>query len=69
MFKITYIKKLSNAVRKLIFTNITLSMSINFIAIILSVMGFLTPVLGALVHNVGSVVVILNAAMLYERKV
>lgn len=67
--KITYIKKLSNAVRKLIFTNITLSMCINFIAIILSVMGFLTPVLGALVHNVGSVVVILNAAMLYERKV
>ena len=28
----------------------------------------LTPVTGALVHNLGSVLVILNGALLYDRK-
>lgn len=47
---------------------ITLSMCINFIAIILSVMGVLTPTTGALVHNAGSCFVVLPAALLYDRK-
>ncbi len=49
--------------------NISLSMIINFIAITLSVLGLLNPVTGALVHNVGSVLVVLNAALLYDRKI
>ncbi len=66
--KISYIKKLSNATIFSIKFNITLAMIINFVAIILSVMGLLTPATGALVHNAGSVLVVLNAARLYDKK-
>ena len=37
-------------------------------AIVLSVMGVLGPISGALVHNAGSVLVVLNAALLYDRR-
>lgn len=66
--KIPYLKKLSTATIKIIKFNITASMVINLAAIILSVMGLLNPITGALVHNVGSVLVVLNAALLYDRK-
>ena len=66
--KIPYLKRLSNATVKLIKLNITLSMLINFAAIVLSVLALLNPVTGALVHNAGSVLVVLNAALLYDRK-
>ncbi|WP_373078931.1 heavy metal translocating P-type ATPase [Fusobacterium varium] len=66
--KIPYLKKLSAATIKTIKFNITASMTINLAAIILSVMGLLNPITGALVHNVGSVLVVLNAALLYDRK-
>ncbi len=67
--KISYIKKLSNATIFSIKFNICLSMAINFVAIILSVMGLLNPATGALVHNAGSVLVVLNAARLYDKKI
>ena len=66
--KIPYLRKLSAATIKTIKFNITASMIINIVAIILSVMGLLNPITGALVHNVGSVLVVLNAALLYDRK-
>lgn len=66
--KIPYLKKLSTATIKTIKFNITASMVINLAAIILSVMGLLNPISGALVHNVGSVLIVLNAALLYDRK-
>lgn len=66
--KIPYLKKLSDTTLNTIKLNIILSMLLNFVAIILSVMGYLNPITGALVHNVGSVLVVLNAALLYDRK-
>ena len=66
--KIGYIKRLSNATAKTIKFNIVMSMVINFVAIAFSVRGLLTPVTGALVHNAGAVLVVLNAARLYDRK-
>ena len=66
--KIGYIKRLSNATLKTIKFNIIAAMVINIVAIILSVIGLLNPVTGALVHNVGSVLVVLNAALLCDRK-
>lgn len=66
--RIGYLKKLSNAVIESITVNISLSMGINFVAIILSMLGIMGPISGALVHNAGSVLVILNAALLYDRK-
>ena len=44
--------------------NLTASMALNFVAIGLAIGGFLTPVLGALVHNAGSVAVIINSSLL-----
>ena len=65
---IPYLKRLSNATVKLIKFNITLAMCINFVAILLSFLGVLTPVTGALWHNAASVLIVLNAARLYDRK-
>jgi heavy metal translocating P-type ATPase len=48
--------------------NLTFSMSLNFLAIILAVTGILNPVVGALVHNAGSVLVIINSALLLNWK-
>jgi len=65
---IPYLKRLSDSTVHTIKFNITVSMAINFTAILLSVTGVLNPVTGALVHNAGSVLVVLNAALLYDRK-
>ena len=66
--KIPYLKRLSNATVKLILFNITISIVFNVAAIVLSLFGLLNPVTGALAHNAGSVAVVLNAALLYDRK-
>ena len=66
--KIPYLKRLSNATVTTIKTSIILSMCINFVAIVLSLMEVLTPTTGALVHNAGSCFVVLIAALLYDRK-
>ena len=46
--------------------NMTFSMTLNFIAITLAIIGTLSPVAGALVHNAGSVLVITNSAFLLK---
>lgn len=48
--------------------NLSFSMLLNFIAIILAMTGILNPVIGALVHNAGSVFVIVNSAFLMKDK-
>ena len=66
--KLPYLKRLSNATVKTIKFSICLSMCINLLAVLLSVMGVLNPTTGALVHNAGSCFVVLIAALLYDRK-
>lgn len=46
--------------------NMTFSMALNFLAITLAIIGTLNPVVGALVHNAGSVLVITNSALLLK---
>lgn len=46
--------------------NLSFSMLLNFIAIILAITGILNPIVGALVHNAGSVLVIINSAILLK---
>ena len=43
-------------------------MGLNLLAVILAATGALNPVIGALVHNAGSVAVVLNAAFLLKWK-
>lgn len=66
--KIPYLKRLSVVTVRTIKFSIFLSLFINFLAIILSLNGFLTPTTGALVHNAGSFFVVLIAALLYDRR-
>ena len=66
--KIPYLKRLSNATVKTIKFSIALSMFINILAVVLSVLGLLNPTTGALVHNAGSVFVVLIATLLYDWK-
>lgn len=48
--------------------NLTFSLTLNFVAIILAITGIMGPVVGALVHNCGSVLVIANSALLLNWK-
>lgn len=66
--KIPYLKRLSDATVNTIKFSIGLSMCINAAAVTCSVLGILNPTTGALVHNAGSVFVVMIAALLYERK-
>ena len=49
--------------------NLSFSMMLNFAAIILAALGLLNPVTGALVHNAGSVAVVLHSALLLKWQV
>ena len=62
--ELPHLLKLSRRMMNTIRINLTFSMTLNFIAIILAVTGILNPVVGALVHNAGSVLVIVNSAFL-----
>ena len=55
---------LSHRMMTTIKLNMTFSMALNFVAIVLAIIGTLNPVVGALVHNAGSVLVITNSAFL-----
>ncbi len=66
--KLPYLCILGRSTIRTIRVSIALSMAINLAAIILSALGLLTPITGAIVHNAGSVFVVLIAALLYDRK-
>lgn len=66
--KIPYLKRLSNETAYSIKFNIIASLVINIVAVTMSILGLLNPITGALVHNIGSVLVVLNAARLYDKK-
>ncbi len=65
--KVPYLVQLSKSTFNTIKFNIITSMTLNIIAIILSTIGVLNPITGALFHNAGSVIVVLNAALVYNR--
>ena len=66
--ELPHLLKLSKHMMKVIKANLTFSMTLNFVAIILAITGILNPVVGALVHNAGSVFVIVNSAFLLRYK-
>lgn len=61
-----HLLKLSKHMMKIIKINLAFSMGLNFVAVILAMTGMLGPVVGALVHNAGSVLVIMNSAILLK---
>ena len=65
---IPHLLALSKRMMTTIKLNMTFSMALNFVAIILAMVAVLNPVTGALVHNAGSVLVIVNSALLLRWK-
>ena len=59
---------LSRRMMRTIKLNMAFSMALNFAAIALAAAGILHPVAGALVHNAGSVLVIINSSLLLKWK-
>lgn len=59
---------LSKKMMRKIHFNLAFSMLLNFAAVTLAITGALGPVIGALVHNAGSVAVIINSAFLLNWK-
>ena len=64
--ELPHLLSLSRRMMSTIKLNLTFSMTLNFVAIALAFPGILNPVVGALVHNAGSVLVILNSALLLK---
>lgn len=64
--ELPHLLALSKKMMATIKLNLTFSMTLNFIAIGLAFPGILSPVIGALVHNAGSVLVIINSAVLLK---
>lgn len=67
--KIPELIRLAKRVMRTITQNIWISMGINFGAIILASIGLMGPVVGALVHNMGSVLVVINSALILRYNV
>ncbi len=64
--ELPHLLALSKRMMSTIHLNLAFSMGLNFLAIFLAMTGVLNPVVGALVHNAGSVAVILNSALLLK---
>ena len=64
--ELPHLMALSRRMMTTIRMNLTFSMGLNFLSIVLAMAGTLNPVVGALVHNAGSVAVILNSALLLK---
>lgn len=66
--ELPHLLALSKRMMTTIKCNLGFSMGLNFLAIILAISGILNPVVGALMHNMGSVIVIVNSALLLKWK-
>ena len=62
--ELPHLQRLSKRMMLTIKCNLTFSMALNFVSIILAMAAVIDPVVGALIHNSGSVIVILNSALL-----
>ena len=62
--EIPHLVALSKRMMTTIKINLSFSLLLNFVAIILAMIGTLSPVWGALVHNGGSLLVVANSALL-----
>ncbi len=62
--EIPHLVALSKRMMTTIKINLSFSLILNFVAIILAMIGTLSPVWGALVHNGGSLLVVANSALL-----
>lgn len=63
---IPHLIKISRKTIKIININIAFSLVLNITAMILAILGIVNPISGALIHNIGSVIVIIYSATLIK---
>lgn len=61
---LTFFFALGRHTKKIININLLFAISFSFIMMILATIGIITPIFGAIAHNLGSITVILNSARL-----
>jgi len=67
--QLPFLIRLSRKMTRTINANIAISLAINLVAIFLGVMGQLSPIMGAVAHNMGSIlVVLLSSAIAFTRE-
>lgn len=66
--RIPYLIELSRAALKVIKNNVIFSMSWNTLSVVLSVLGTIGPVIGAIMHEISALPVVANSARLTNRK-
>lgn len=62
--RLPYLLRLAGATMNTINLNVVFAVGFNVLALALSGAGFLTPIMGAVAHNIGSVLVVLNSVRL-----
>ena len=62
--KIPFLIRLSRRMLRIIKWNIAVGILFNLVAVLASGGGYLTPIMGAVVHNIGSVLVVMSSASL-----
>lgn len=62
--RLPHLFRLAKKTAGTIVTNITLSMGLNFVTVALAAMGLMGPAAGALAHNAGALLIVLNSARL-----
>ena len=66
--RLPYLIDLSRAMLKKVRNNVIFSMSMNILAVALSVAGYIGPVAGAVMHELSALPVMANSALLIKRK-
>ncbi len=65
---IPFVIRIARRTRSIIYQNIVLSFLVSFTMIILSAFGIITALLGAVLHNVGAFVVLINSARILKEE-
>lgn len=67
--QLPFLVRLSRKMTRTINANIAISLAINLVAICLGAIGLLSPIMGAVAHNIGSIlVVLLSSAIAFTRE-
>jgi len=67
--QLPFLVRLSRKMTRTINANIAISLAINLVAICLGAVGLLSPIMGAVAHNIGSIlVVLLSSAIAFTRE-
>jgi Cd2+/Zn2+-exporting ATPase/Cu+-exporting ATPase len=65
---IPFIIRLSGKTKRIIYQNFALSFTVSAVMILLSSFGIISPVAGAILHNIGAFSVLINSSRIIGKK-